>query len=48
MSMLVLDALGSKTHGYLARPATEGKLPAIIQLQVKRETQKSQGAEPED
>ena len=33
MSMFELDALGSKTHGYVARPAKEGKFPAVIQLQ---------------
>ena len=33
MSMFELDALGSKTHGYVAKPAGEGKFPAIIQLQ---------------
>lgn len=33
MSMFVLDALGSKAHGYLAKPAKEGKFPAVIQLQ---------------
>jgi cephalosporin-C deacetylase len=33
MSMFVLDALGSKAHGYLAEPAKEGKFPALIQLQ---------------
>ena len=33
LSMFVLDALGSKTHGYLAKPAKEGKFPAVIQLQ---------------
>jgi hypothetical protein len=33
MSMFVLDALGSKAHGYVARPAKEGKFPAVIQLQ---------------
>ncbi len=33
MSMFVLDALGSKAHGYLAKPAEEGKFPALIQLQ---------------
>ena len=33
MSMFVLDALGSKVHGYVAKPAKEGKFPAIIQLQ---------------
>jgi len=29
----VLDALGSKAHGYVAKPAREGKFPALIQLQ---------------
>jgi len=33
LSMFVLDALGSKTHGYVAKPAREGKFPAHIQLQ---------------
>jgi cephalosporin-C deacetylase-like acetyl esterase len=33
MSMFALDALGSKAHGYVARPAAEGKYPALIQLQ---------------
>jgi cephalosporin-C deacetylase-like acetyl esterase len=33
LSMFVLDALGSQTHGYLARPARDGKFPALIQLQ---------------
>ena len=33
MSMFVLDALGSKAHGYVAKPAREGKFPALIQLQ---------------
>ncbi len=33
MSMFVLDALGSHAHGYVARPAKEGKFPAVIQLQ---------------
>jgi cephalosporin-C deacetylase len=28
-----LDALGSHAHGYLAKPAHEGKFPALIQLQ---------------
>jgi cephalosporin-C deacetylase-like acetyl esterase len=32
-SMFVLDALGSKAHGYIAKPAKEGKFPAVIQLQ---------------
>jgi len=33
MNMFVLDALGSKAHGYIAKPAREGKFPALIQLQ---------------
>ncbi len=33
MSTFVLDALGSHTQGYLAKPAHEGKFPALIQLQ---------------
>ena len=33
MSLFELDALGSKTHGYVAKPAKEGKFPAVIQLQ---------------
>ena len=33
MSMFVLDALGSKAHGYIAKPDRTGKFPAIIQLQ---------------
>ena len=33
MNMFVLDALGSKAHGYVAKPAKEGKFPAVIQLQ---------------
>lgn len=33
MSIFVLDALGSKAHGYVAKPAGEGKFPAVIQLQ---------------
>jgi len=33
MNMFVLDALGSKAHGYIAKPAKEGKFPAVIQLQ---------------
>jgi len=33
MSMFVLDALGSQAHGYFAKPAREGKFPALIQLQ---------------
>ena len=33
MNMFALDALGSKAHGYVAKPAREGKFPALIQLQ---------------
>ena len=33
MSIFVLDALGSQAHGYLAKPAKEGKFPALIRLQ---------------
>ena len=33
LNLFVLDALGSKAHGYLAKPAREGKFPALIQLQ---------------
>ena len=33
MNMFVLDALGSKAHGYVAKPAREGKFPAMVQLQ---------------
>ncbi len=33
LSMFVLDALGSQAHGYIAKPAREGKFPALIQLQ---------------
>jgi cephalosporin-C deacetylase len=33
MSIFVLDALGSKAHGYVAKPAGDGKFPAVIQLQ---------------
>jgi cephalosporin-C deacetylase-like acetyl esterase len=33
MNMFALDALGSKAHGYVARPVAEGKYPALIQLQ---------------
>ncbi len=33
VNTFVLDALGSKTHGYVAKPAREGKFPALIQLQ---------------
>jgi cephalosporin-C deacetylase-like acetyl esterase len=33
MSVFELDALGSKAHGYVAKPASAGKFPALIQLQ---------------
>ena len=33
MNMFQLDALGSKAHGYVAKPAGGGKFPAVIQLQ---------------
>ena len=33
MSLFQLDALGSKAHGYVAKPAREGRFPAVIQLQ---------------
>jgi cephalosporin-C deacetylase len=33
ISMFALNALGSKAHGYVAKPAHEGKFPALIQLQ---------------
>ena len=33
LSMFALDALGSKAHGYVAKPDREGKFPALIQLQ---------------
>jgi cephalosporin-C deacetylase-like acetyl esterase len=33
MSRFVLDALGSKTQGYIARPAREGRFPALVLLQ---------------
>jgi cephalosporin-C deacetylase-like acetyl esterase len=33
LNMFVMDALGSKAHGYLAKPASEAKFPALIQLQ---------------
>src|SRR5262249_58094723 len=33
MSVFQLDALGSRAHGYVAKPAGEGKFPAIVQLQ---------------
>ena len=33
LSVFQLDALGSKVHGYVAKPAREGRFPAVIQLQ---------------
>lgn len=33
LNMFALDALGSKAHGYVAKPAKEGRFPAVIQLQ---------------
>ena len=33
MHVFELAALGSKAHGYVARPAREGRFPAVIQLQ---------------
>ena len=33
MDTFVLDALGSHAQGYLAKPSTEGKFPALILLQ---------------
>jgi len=33
LKMFELDALGSKAHGYVARPAREGRFPAVLQLQ---------------
>ncbi|MEO7193163.1 MAG: acetylxylan esterase, partial [Vicinamibacterales bacterium] len=33
LRMFALDALGSTVHGYMAKPARDGKFPAIIQLQ---------------
>src|SRR5207253_7890826 len=33
LQIFQLDALGSKAHGYVAKPAREGKFPALIQLQ---------------
>ena len=33
MHVFQLDALGSKAHGYVAKPAREGRFPAVIQLQ---------------
>jgi cephalosporin-C deacetylase-like acetyl esterase len=33
LRMFELDALGSKAHGYVGRPAREGRFPAVIQLQ---------------
>ena len=33
LSIFTLDALGSKAHGYVAKPAKDGKFPALVQLQ---------------
>jgi cephalosporin-C deacetylase len=33
LSIFQLDALGSKAHGYIAKPLGDGKFPAVIQLQ---------------
>jgi cephalosporin-C deacetylase len=33
LNILQLDALGSKAHAYVAKPAKEGRFPALIQLQ---------------
>ncbi len=33
LSLFELNALGSRAHGYVAKPAKEGKYPALIQLQ---------------
>ena len=33
MSIFTLEALGSKAHGYVARPASDAKYPALILLQ---------------
>ena len=33
LRMFELNALGSKAHGYVAKPAGEGRFPALIQLQ---------------
>ena len=33
MNTFILDALGSKTQGYVAKPAREGKFPALVLLQ---------------
>ena len=33
LNTFVLDALGSRVHGYLARPREEGKFPALMLLQ---------------
>ena len=33
LDLFTLDALGSQAHGYLAKPAKDGKFPALIQLQ---------------
>jgi cephalosporin-C deacetylase len=33
MNIFTVDALGSKAHGYIAKPTREGKFPALLMLQ---------------
>jgi cephalosporin-C deacetylase-like acetyl esterase len=33
MNIFQLDAFGSRVHGYVAKPASAGKFPAVVQLQ---------------
>jgi cephalosporin-C deacetylase-like acetyl esterase len=33
VNVFQLDALGSRAHGYVAKPARDGKFPAVVQLQ---------------
>jgi len=33
LKMFAVDALGSTAHGYVAKPAREGRFPALVQLQ---------------
>jgi cephalosporin-C deacetylase len=33
LNMFELNALGSKAHGYIAKPAHQGRFPAVVQLQ---------------
>ncbi len=44
LNMFQLDALGSKAHGYVAKPAGDGKFPAVIQLQYAGVYQLNAGA----